>query len=192
MKAILFDRDHPSPLLMPPEVGLIADSAITAHARPVFVPDFDSEWIAEFYLAVRISRLGKNIAAKFASRYYDAVTVAMRLVPVTLNNELMAARRPNGVASMFDNALTPGLWLATGDVNPAADSVEVTVNEMTSRLSGLDHAIDESVEAVSRYATLKTGDIIMPCRVVSSIGVCTGVMVKCSVSGHDCLDLKLH
>lgn len=192
MKAIFFDRDHSSPLLMPPQVGLIADSAITSHGRPVFVPDFDNEWIAEFYLAARISRLGKAIAAKFAPRYFDAVTLAMRLVPVTISDDLHAAQRPDSIASLFDNALTPGLWLPAADLSGDGAAVTVTVNELSAPLADIGAVVSEAVATVSRFATIKTGDIIMPCRAVPSVSVRTGSMIKCSLDGHDCLDLKLH
>ena len=43
--------------------------------QPWFVPDFGDNWQWSVALAVRISRLGKCIQPKFASRYYDARTL---------------------------------------------------------------------------------------------------------------------
>mgnify|MGYP001025684299 CR=1 FL=1 len=189
MKTLLFDRDHSSAPLLPPELTMIADSAITGHARPVFLPDFDSEWIAEFYLAVRISRLGKTVAEKFASRYFDAMTVAMRLVPVTLRENLRLAGRPDAVISIFDNALTAGTWIPSDSFK---EMTEVQVNETHATLSHVSAAAAEAVAAVSRYATIKTGDLLMPYRIAPSTSVTTGTHVTCSLDGNECINLKIH
>lgn len=189
MKAIAFDRDLSAPLLLPPEVTLISDSAITAPSRPVFIPDFDTQWIAEFYLALKICRLGKDIAPKFAARYFDRFTVAMRLVPVGLLEDLRDARRPESAVSMFDNALTPGTWI---EIPEKSDSVTVTVNDMTVTAEAFGRLAADAVSAISRFATLKTGDIIMPCRIVPSLNVGRGTEIRVLAERNECLSLKIH
>ena len=189
MKTLLFDRDYSSALLLPPELTMIADSAITGHARPVFLPDFDSEWIAEFYLAVRVSRLGKTVSGKFAPRYFDALTVAMRLVPVTLTEMLRSAGRHDAVASTFDTASTAGERMAADSFGPAT---EAQVNETSVTLSHVNDAAAEAVAAVSRYSTIKTGDLIMPYRITPPKSVQTGTHISCSLDGNVCISLKIH
>ena len=68
MKTLLTDRTPDTALLLPPAVTLMADSAVTPDSKPLFLPDFNPEWLAEIHVAVRISRLGKNIAAKLPLR----------------------------------------------------------------------------------------------------------------------------
>lgn len=53
------------------------DSALLKDSKPFFIPDFSQQVDYETELVVRINRLGKNIAPRFASRYYDAVTVGI-------------------------------------------------------------------------------------------------------------------
>lgn len=53
------------------------DSAILKDGKPFFIPDFSNEVHYETELVVRINRLGKNISPRFASRYYDALTVGI-------------------------------------------------------------------------------------------------------------------
>ena len=50
------------------------DSALVLQGRPLFMPEEGEGWQAQICLAVKISRLGKNISEKFAPRYYDAVS----------------------------------------------------------------------------------------------------------------------
>ena len=55
-----------------PVIFLKPDSALLKDGKPFFIPDFSNEVHYETELVVRISRLGKNIAERFAHRYYDA------------------------------------------------------------------------------------------------------------------------
>ena len=57
-----------------PVIFMKPDSAILKDGKPFFIPDFSNEVHYETELVVRINRLGKNIASRFAHRYYDAVT----------------------------------------------------------------------------------------------------------------------
>ena len=58
-----------------PVIFMKPDSAILKDGKPFFVPDFSHEVHYETEVVVRICRLGKNIAPRFAHRYYDAVPV---------------------------------------------------------------------------------------------------------------------
>ena len=60
-----------------PVIFLKPDSAILKDGKPFFIPDFSNEVHYETEVVVRICRLGKNIAPRFAHRYYDAVTVGI-------------------------------------------------------------------------------------------------------------------
>ena len=60
-----------------PVIFMKPDSAILKDGKPFFIPDFSNEIHYETELVVRINRLGKNIASRFANRYYDAVTVGI-------------------------------------------------------------------------------------------------------------------
>ena len=56
-----------------PVIFMKPDSAILKDGKPFFIPDFSNEIHYETELVVRINRLGKNIAPRFANRYYDSV-----------------------------------------------------------------------------------------------------------------------
>lgn len=60
-----------------PVIFMKPDSAILKDGKPFFIPDFSNEVHYETELVVRINRLGKNIAPRFAHRYYDALTVGI-------------------------------------------------------------------------------------------------------------------
>lgn len=189
MKAIIFDRDLNKSLLLPPEITLLADSAITSPGHPVFLPDFDTEWMAEFYLAIKISRLGKGISRKFAPRYFEQAAIAVRLVPRTIATDLCQAARPSGIISIFDNALTPGPWT---DIASLPTPCIATVNGISIPLPDITDSAAEAISCISNYCTLKTGDIVMPFRIAPACTAVRGTTISVSLTAGSPLEIKLH
>ena len=64
------------------DVDFHPDSALLLPGRPMFYPDFTGDWQAQLYMAVHINRLGKSVSTKFAPRYYDGASVAVRVEPL--------------------------------------------------------------------------------------------------------------
>lgn len=128
------------------------DSTLILQGRPLFMPEFGGNaWQAEIYIAVRIGRLGKNISQKFASRYYDGLTAAMRL---TLPSE----PEMEPVVAGMDSSIAHGTWL---DPALAAEPLRITAAEASASLPAQAPLIDEAISRVSEYTTLKMGDIIL-------------------------------
>lgn len=157
-----------------PVVSVIPDSAVTLPGKPLFVPDFASEWEARFMLGVRVSRLGKGVSARFAPRYYDAVTLLMRLSP------LPAESWPGGLASAFDGCIQLGEWSALPS-DPAAP-VTVCFAGLTVTLTPDEAAIDSAVAVVARYLTIRNGDIIAPFTSVDAVAVKVGDIIEGSLA----------
>ena len=140
MKIILCDRDNS-------RFEVIADSALTLPGRPTFIPDIPeaASWELRPMAAVRISRLGKSVSAKFARRYSDAFTLAARLMPL------------DGIASLIDFGVTIGEWSAL----PEDADPEITFGSATATLRGFLQSAADATVAVSRCATIKMGDILL-------------------------------
>lgn len=181
MKTICFDRNIDGSGTG--AFSLIADSSLTPPGRPVFLPDFGSGWVAEIYLAARISRLGKNIAMKFAPRYFDSLTAAMRLVAAT------DPAIPADFNLLLDNALTLGAWQPADSIG--GDTAEFCVNDEKVTVNDPTRLVSEAIVELGRYSTLKTGDIILPVRLVAPIPVEIGTAIAVSVNSMQVIDLKI-
>lgn len=181
MKTIAFDRTPGHPILQPLDIELIADSALQIPGRPVFIPDFTDAWSARIYVAFRISRLGKSIQPRFASRYYDAMALAMRLVPTDVS--------ASGFLGLFDNALTLGPWQPL----PAPDATLrfTTTDGLTATLPMADIAVDQAIASVSRIATVKNGDIFLPCHLPVSPAVKPDTAITITADATPWLDIRL-
>lgn len=147
-----------------PVVFTKADSALLKDRKPFFVPDFMGRIDYEAELVVRISRLGKCISQRFAHRYYDAVTVGIDFTARDLQQKLRAEGLPWELCKGFDGSAALGDWLpierfrGVDALHFHLDQNGKTVQEGCT--SDLLFKVDELIAYISRFFTLKTGDLI--------------------------------
>ena len=153
--------------LLKPEAPVIftkADSALLKDHKPFFVPDFSSRVDYEAELVVRICRLGKCIPARFAHRYYDALTVGIDFTARDLQEQLRAKGLPWELCKGFDGSAAIGEWVEKEklpDVQALHFSLAVngrTVQEGCT--SDMLFRVNELISYISRFFTLKTGDLL--------------------------------
>lgn len=147
-----------------PVVFLKPDSSILKKNKPFFLPGFSSMIQYETEVVLKISRLGKSIPAKYASRYYDEVTVGIDITARDIQNRSSAAGLPWELSKCFDGAAPLGRFIP---VSTAHDMKNIDFRlEINGKIvqqgntSDMIFSVDEIIEYVSRFFTLKTGDLI--------------------------------
>ena len=141
-----------------------ADSSLLKDGKPFFVPDDMGRIDYETEIVVRICRLGKAIPARFAHRYYDAVTVGIDFTAREMQEQLRQKGLPWEMCKGFDGAAAIGEWVPVEkfrDVQTLPFHLEIngkTVQEGCT--ADMLFKIDEIIEYISKYFTLKTGDIL--------------------------------
>lgn len=147
-----------------PVIFTKADSALLKDGKPFFVPDFMGQIDYEAEIVVRICRLGKSIPARFAHRYYDAVTVGIDFTARDMQRKARAEGRPWDICKGFDGSAAIGEWV---DVSKFRDiqaiHFHLDINGKTVQegcTSDMLFKVDEIIEYISRFYTLKTGDIL--------------------------------
>ena len=147
-----------------PVIFTKADSSLLKDGKPFFVPDDMGRIDYETEIVVRICRLGKAIPARFAHRYYDAVTVGIDFTARELQAELRKKGLPWEMCKGFDGAAAIGEWVSVEKFRGVqALQFHLDINGKTvqeGRTSDMLFKIDEIIEYISKYFTLKTGDII--------------------------------
>ena len=98
---------HPV-IFMKPETALLKDNS------PFYLPDFSSQIEYEAEIVVRISKMGKNIASKFAHRYYDAVTVGIDFTARDLQSDFRGKGLPWELCKGFDDSAVLGKFVPVG------------------------------------------------------------------------------
>lgn len=96
---------HNTLLLKEPVIFSKPESAIVKNGKPFFIPDFDGRFDYETEIVVRICHLGKNIAERFAHRYYDALTVGIDFTARDLQTRLREQGLPWDICKGFDLSL---------------------------------------------------------------------------------------
>ena len=128
-----------------PELVLKGDSCLLNGRKPLFIPDWTNELGVTECLILRVSRLGKEIAPKFASRYYDAVAPGADFIAMDVAREAQQQGKPWTRALAFDYSLAVGEWV-TGD------GLRVTGDFVLSP--------EEAIAEASKVMTIRQGDLI--------------------------------
>lgn len=147
-----------------PVIFTKADSALLKDGKPFFLPEELGRVDYETELVVRICRLGKSIPQRFAHRYYDAVTVGIDFTARDLQRRLRDEGKPWELCKGFDGSAAIGEWVDISkfrDIQALRFHLDIngkTVQEGCS--ADMLFKVDELVAYISRWFTLKTGDLI--------------------------------
>ncbi len=152
------------PLPKEPVVFLKPDSSILKNNKPFFIPGFSSMIHYEVEVVIRISKLGKGISEKFAHRYYDELTLGIDITARDIQNRNSSAGLPWELSKCFDGAAPLGRFISTASVKDIRNiDFRLEINDIIvqqGNTSDMIFSINEIVAYVSRFFTLKTGDLI--------------------------------
>ena len=147
-----------------PIIFLKPDTAILLKKQPFFIPDFSNDVHHEVEILVKICKVGKHIDSKFAHKYYDEIGLGIDFTARDLQKELKAKGLPWEKAKSFDGAAVVSTFIskdAFKDVNTIEFSLQKNENVVQKGNTELMlWKIDALIEYVSKYFTLKIGDII--------------------------------
>ncbi len=147
-----------------PVIFMKPESAQLKDGKPFFIPDFSNEIHYETEMVVKINRLGKNIAEKFANRYYDELTVGIDFTARDLQKSLKEKGLPWEISKSFDNSAAIGNFVSKGEFQDIQDiNFHLDINKETvqkGNTSNMIYSIDKIIEYISQYFTLKIGDLI--------------------------------
>ncbi|MGF1554656.1 fumarylacetoacetate hydrolase family protein [Paucihalobacter sp.] len=147
-----------------PVVFLKPDTAILLKKQPFFIPDFSNDVHHEVEILVKINKVGKYIDRKFAHKYYDEIGLGIDFTARDLQSQLKTKGLPWEKAKAFDGAAVIGKWLPKSNfedlnnINFSLKNKQQVVQQGNTSL--MLWKIDEIIEYVSKYFTLKIGDII--------------------------------
>lgn len=147
-----------------PVIFTKADSALLTGGKPFFVPAFTQRCDYETELVVRVCRLGRSIARRWAHRYYDQVTVGIDFTARDLQQQLRAKGLPWEISKGFDGSAV------IGEMQPLANYADVQdlhfhldkngETVQSGHTADMIHKVDEIVSYISQFFTLKMGDLI--------------------------------
>ncbi|MGB3592296.1 MAG: fumarylacetoacetate hydrolase family protein [Nonlabens sp.] len=148
-----------------PVVFLKPDTSILLHKQPFFIPEFSNDVHHEVEVVVRINRVGKHIDQKFAHKYYDEIGLGIDFTARDVQKRCKEKGLPWEKAKSFDGSSVVSRDFINkndlGDLNNL--DFKLYKNELLQQEGSTSHMlynIDEIIEHVSKYFTLKIGDLI--------------------------------
>ena len=147
-----------------PVLFLKPDTSILLKKQPFFIPEFSNEVHHEVEILVKINRIGKHIDRKFAHKYYGEIGLGIDFTARDLQSKLKEKGLPWEKAKAFDGAAVVGKFLAKNDFKNVDDiNFRLEKNnkvQQKGNTSLMLWKIDTLIEYISKYFTLKIGDII--------------------------------
>ena len=152
------------PIPEEPVVFLKPDSSILKNNKPFFLPDFSDNIHYEVEVVIKISKLGKGISAKYAPRYFDEFTLGIDITARDLQSRQSSAGMPWEISKCFDGAAPIGCFVPISCIEDMGNlDFRLEINDKVvqkSNTSDMIYGFNEIIEYVSKYFTLKTGDLI--------------------------------
>jgi fumarylpyruvate hydrolase len=155
---------HHSLELAEPTIFMKSDVSILKDGKPFFIPDFSSEIHYETEIVIKICRLGKNIAERFAHRYYEEVTVGIDFTARDLQTKLRSQGLPWEISKAFDHSAAIGTFIPlteVGNIGRIPFHLEINGRKVQEgNTENMLFSADQIIAYASKFFTLKIGDLI--------------------------------
>ena len=173
---------------MKPDVALLKEGDF-------YYPNFTNDLHFECEIVVKIDKVGKNIEEKFASKYYSEVTLGIDFTARDLQSQCKEKGLPWEKAKAFDNSapISPK-WVKIADLDFENTEFIFSQNgeiRQIGKTSDMIFSIDQLIAYISKFVTLKTGDLIYT-GTPSGVGpVAIGDVLTASLNGEEMFEFKV-
>ncbi|MFT6064326.1 MAG: 2-keto-4-pentenoate hydratase/2-oxohepta-3-ene-1,7-dioic acid hydratase in catechol pathway [Polaribacter sp.] len=146
-----------------PVVFLKPDSAILPRKNPFFMPPFSKDVQYEVEVLIKINKVGKHIAVKFADKYYDEIGLGIDFTARDIQAKCKEKGLPWEKAKAFDGSAVIGEFYPKEDFDLDHLKFQLYKNDelvQDGNTNAMLWKVDELISYVSQYFTLKKGDVI--------------------------------
>lgn len=147
-----------------PVIFMKPKSALHQLAHPFYYPAFTNELHYEVELLLRISKNGKAIQEKDASKYYDAISVGIDFTARDLQGELKKKGLPWEKAKAWDGSAVVGLWQPI-EQGFTGQNIRFSLKKngefvQQGNADDMIHGFNKLVSYISNFFSLNIGDVI--------------------------------
>jgi acylpyruvate hydrolase len=147
-----------------PVIFLKPDTAILKDNDPFYHPDFSKDIHHEVEIVLKINKVGKNIESKFAHKYYDEIGIGIDFTARDLQAKLKEKGLPWEKAKAFDNSAPISGFVSKAQFPDLKNlNFQLEINGEVRQKGNTEMMLwnfDEIIAEISKYFTLKTGDLI--------------------------------
>lgn len=158
-------RELNNPLPEKPVFFLKPDTALLTRNRPFHFPDFSKEIHYETELVLKICKPGKSIPEKYAGDHYDRIGLGIDFTARDLQQESKTKGLPWEIAKGFDfSAPVSAQFIPKNEFSDLQDiHFQLRLNGKTvqdGHSRQMIFSFEQIIAYVSRFITLRTGDLI--------------------------------
>jgi len=192
MNYIEHTKELNNPIPAEPVFFMKPDTAVIRNNKPFFYPDFSENIHYETELILSINRVGKNIAEKFAHRYYTEIGIGIDFTARDIQKKCKEGGLPWEVAKGFDGSAPLGKFLPkehfkdVHNINFRLDINGVTVQNGNSK--DMIFSFERIIAHISKYITFRMGDLIFTGTPVGVGPVKIGDHLQAYIEGQLMLD----
>jgi len=151
----------------PPEpiIFFKQDTSILVRNKPFYHPSFTKKINYEVEIVIKIDKPGKNIAEKFAHKYYSEYGLCIDFTAADLIAEAREKGLPWDLAKGFNDALPLSTFHPISELKSIDNlNFSLLINNkevQKANTSEMLFSVDQIIAYVSKYIFLKKGDIIL-------------------------------
>jgi 2-keto-4-pentenoate hydratase/2-oxohepta-3-ene-1,7-dioic acid hydratase in catechol pathway len=178
-----------------PVFFLKPDTAVLKNGSTFYLPDFSNDIHHELELVVKISKAGKYIEPEFAYKYFDEIGLGIDFTARDIQQKCKEKGLPWEKAKAFDGSAPLGEFISKSELNDLGNiDFELMVNG-SSRQKGnsqdMIFNIPQIISYVSKFITLKTGDLIYTGTPSGVAAVKEGDILQGYLNGRKLLEIKV-
>ena len=177
-----------------PVVFLKPDSAILPKKNPFFIPPFSEDIHYEVEVLVKINKVGKHIAEKFAAKYYDEIGLGIDFTARDVQQKCKEKGLPWEKAKAFDGSAVIGEFYPKEQFELENLQFQLYQNNVVVQdgaTNSMLWKIDELIAYVSQYFTLKKGDIIFTGTPAGVGKVLENDVLKGVLEGREAFEIRI-
>ena len=177
-----------------PVVFLKPDSAILPKKNPFFIPPFSEDIHYEVEVLVKINKVGKHIAEKFAAKYYDEIGLGIDFTARDVQQKCKEKGLPWEKAKAFDGSAVIGEFYPKEQFDLENLQFQLYQNNVVVQdgaTNSMLWKIDELIAYVSQYFTLKKGDIIFTGTPAGVGKVLENDVLKGVLEGREAFEIRI-
>lgn len=173
----------------------VPETTLQLKRNPFFIPKEEDSFVAEIHWVVKICRLGKNIAERFAHRYYCEATAGVVLCNNTIKEYHQKYNFPLYEAYAFDGAVNTGKFFKY-DSQSKSDKLELTGEISNHTLPSINPAdahniVDKVIHVVSQGCTIRQGDLILIKMYEHDFPISINTKVNIEMNGESILSFNI-
>jgi 2-keto-4-pentenoate hydratase/2-oxohepta-3-ene-1,7-dioic acid hydratase in catechol pathway len=171
MKIIAIGRNYAehakelnNPVPTVPVIFMKPDTALLKDNKPFYHPDFSEDIHHEIELVLKVSKEGKHIGEKFAAGYYDEIGLGVDFTARDIQARHKEKGLPWELAKAFDGSAPISNFVPKSKFADIYNiNFKLNINGETRQQGNTNmllFSFESIIAFVSRYITLKKGDLI--------------------------------